>query len=229
MNLHYDLASNEFKDPILYTFRRCPYAIRSRWSLLITNKNFYWREVNLKDKPQQLIDASSKGTVPVLVTNETIIEESKDIVIWAIKNTPYYESYVLYKNYIDELISKNDINFKYHLDRYKYFDRFDLDSKYYHRKKAIALLSEWNNLLSPDHNGNYWLVNGKETIADWCLWPFVRQFRNVDIEYFNSCNSLLKLINWLQFYIGNSKFNILMSKSKPWNRFDKPKHFPSFH
>ena len=223
------------KENILYTFRRCPYAMRARWALLLTRQVVIWREVLLKDKPQELFDISSKGTVPVLLTsNGDIIDESIDIMRWALMTSKSFE--ILCKGdsgleeQIYDLIKKNDGPFKYHLDRYKYANRFNQLELEYHKNSARKILIEWNSkLMSKNNDTACWLVNAKETLADWSLWPFVRQYRNVDPVSFDNDKDLIRLRNWLESYSSNSKFEILMQKSIPWSPDQSPKYFPNLN
>lgn len=113
--------------PILYSFRRCPYAIRARMSLKMAGINYELRNILLKDKPTQMLEVSSKGTVPVLVLEDKVIDESLDVMLWALKQ---YDPLFLLDN-LDkslELIKTNDTSFKIALDRYKYPTRYEDDS-----------------------------------------------------------------------------------------------------
>ena len=120
------------KHNILYSFRRCPYAIRARWALLNTNQVVELREVELKNKPIELIQISKKATVPVLKTNlNKVIDESLDIMIWSIERSNMHSLFgdkVKDKSQeIFSLIETNDNRFKYHLDRFKYASRFNFE------------------------------------------------------------------------------------------------------
>ncbi len=129
--------------PILYTFRRCPFAIRARAALYFSTTKVEIREVVLKNRPIDMLKASKKGTVPVLVLNNKVLDESIEIIIWALKN---YDALNLLNPYEKDkkntlnIISKIDNEFKYHLDRYKYSSRYkediDFKGKYEHRKLA---------------------------------------------------------------------------------------------
>ena len=111
--------------PILYTFRRCPFAIRARLSLAFLGVNYEWREVLLRDKPQELLQVSPKGTVPVLILeNGTVLEESLDIMLWAYKYKPTNKLHT-YSSFQADLIKKNDTDFKPQLDRFKYPERYE--------------------------------------------------------------------------------------------------------
>ena len=210
---------------ILYSFRRCPYAIRARWALLNTNQIVELREVELKNKPSELIEISSKATVPVLkTTSNQIIDESLDIMIWSIKRSNMNS--LLGGNDNDEtkeifsLIETNDQIFKYHLDRYKYASRFNQRELVTHRDSGMEILLSFNNRLKKNSSkgGSLFLVNAKETLADWAIWPFVRQFRIADVKRFDQNNEIIFLRNWLNYFFSHKKYPIAMKKNKPWTK-----------
>ena len=130
--------------PILYSFRRCPYAIRARLAIYVSNTKVELREVKLADKPKELISCSPKGTVPVLqLTDGTIIDESKDIMLWALnKNDPnnWLVSRKVEKQETNRLIDINDNEFKQYLDHYKYADRFPEQTIEYYRQQGEVFL-----------------------------------------------------------------------------------------
>ena len=217
---------------ILYSFRRCPYAIRARWALLNTNQIVELREVELKNKPSELIEISSKATVPVLkTTSNQIIDESLDIMIWSIKRS---NMNALFSNNdkskeIFSLIETNDKVFKYHLDRFKYSSRFNIEESENHREASMEILISLNNRLKGfSRQGKpLFLVDAKETLADWAIWPFIRQFRKVDIATFDQSYEIKFLKNWLNYFLTHKKYPILMKKIKPWNIQNKPIFFGS--
>ena len=121
---------------ILYTFRRCPYAIRARMAISYSNIEVELREISLKDRPKEMYEVSAKGTVPVLITkNKKIIDESLDIMIWAI-NQNKKQNLIDNKNEL-ELISNNDFDFKQWLDKYKYHVRFPDKTREFYREKML--------------------------------------------------------------------------------------------
>ena len=139
---------------ILYSFRRCPYAIRARWALLICEIKVQIREVDLKNKPLEFINISKTKTVPILVkTNKEVIEESLDIIIWALSESKKKQIKNFYipcdkKEEISEIISENDNGFKYHLDRFKYSARFNASEEDYHFLEATKFIKKWNKILT---------------------------------------------------------------------------------
>ena len=154
------------KKHILFSFRRCPFAIRARWAIKMSGIKVEIREVDLKNKPSELIKKSVSNTVPLLILNNgEVIEESLDIIIWALKNSPknYIEKYFdqSRREIILETIHQNDHIFKYHLDRFKYASRFNPNEKEFHFKKAQEFLKKLNIALSQS-NKNRWIIGDKE-------------------------------------------------------------------
>ncbi len=224
------------KDNILYTFRRCPYAMRARWSFIKTKTSFIWREVDLKSKPKELFKISPKGTVPVLINyNGEVIDESVDIMKWVILNSQEsFHDLLRLKNknecsIILNIIKQNDSDFKFHLDRYKYADRDNSNQRDFHRNYATKILREWNSRIEYNmkDSSKIFLVGKYESIADWATWPFVRQFKNVDIEFFNNCSGIDLIQRWLEYYVEDKLFNLLMSRSIPWEESNHPIYFPT--
>ena len=214
---------------ILYSFRRCPYAIRARWALLNTNQIVELREVDLKNKPIELIQISNKATVPVLKTSSNkIIDQSLEIMIWSIERSNRHELLGNSNNdksqEIFSLIENNDKVFKYHLDRYKYASRFNHDESEFHRDSGIKILLSLNNKLKKFSNKGkpLFLVDAKETLADWAIWPFVRQFRIANIKKFDQNHELQFLRSWLNYYFTHKKYQIAMRKNDPWNKKNEP-------
>ena len=216
------------KHNILYSFRRCPYAIRARWALLNTNQVVELREVELKDKPIQLIEISKKATVPVLKTTlNKVIDESLDIMKWSIERSNMHKLFGDNNDKSKEifsLIETNDNQFKYHLDRFKYASRFNFEEADTHRAAAMKILLSLNNRLKEfaTKGEPLFLVDAKETLADWAIWPFVRQFRIADIKNFDQNHEIQYLRSWLNYYFTNDKYPIVMKKNELWRNQNKP-------
>ncbi len=212
---------------ILYSFRRCPYAIRARWALINTNQLVELREVDLMNKPIELIEISKKATVPVLKTNlNKVIDESIDIMIWSIKRSNMY-SLIGDNDKLQEIFSLIEINdkmFKYHLDRFKYSSRFNYKEKETHRNAGIEILISLNNRLKKfsKEGKSLFLIDAKETLADWAIWPFVRQFRIADIKKFDQNNEIRFVKSWLNYFLAHKKYPIVMKKIEPWNKESEP-------
>jgi glutathione S-transferase len=175
--------------PILYSFRRCPYAMRARMALLASGVRCELREISLKQKPAEMLAISPKASVPVLqLPNGEVIDESFDIMHWALRqNDPdqWLDAYSA------DLIAQNDGDFKYHLDRYKYPNRFNSNS-HVHRAAGFAFLETLEILLCK----NDFLCADTPKLADFALMPFVRQFAQTDRAWFDMQPAPL-LQNWL--------------------------------
>ncbi len=202
---------------ILYSFRRCPYAIRARMAIALSTNQCQIREVVLRDRPEHLLEISPKGTVPVLLLdNGELIEESLEIMQWALSG-------ILSASDTDlELIARNDEEFKANLDRYKYPNRFDEedDCKVY-RDAAVSFIETLEQRLTLHHN-----LSGDEIgYCDLAILPFVRQFANTDREWFNSLQLPL-LHDWLERHLKSQLFHSVMPKLKRWLDGDCPIIFP---
>lgn len=194
--------------PRLYTYRRCPYAIRSRLALYQAKIAYEPIEISLKHKSSEFLALSPKGTVPVLVDIDgAVIEESLEIMLWAL-NQHDPECWLLNdENASRKLIDENDFNFKKNLDRYKYNDRFPEHSKEYYRSECEIFL----NLLNDKLQSNNYLMAERISLADAAIFPFIRQFSLVDVDwFFNSKYQELK--KWLNNLINTQMFQEVMMK-----------------
>ncbi|WP_058468232.1 glutathione S-transferase [Fluoribacter gormanii] len=200
--------------PILYTFRRCPYAIRARMALSYSKITVEQREVELKNKPQELLLVSPKGTVPVLVLRDgRVIDESIDIMIWALtQSDPDDWLPIDLKEKCQELIHINDIKFKPILDNYKYPQKSAKKDPLYYREEAKEYLNKLNLLLME----NRFLLSNHISITDVALFPFVRQFYMVDQLWFEQ-SEYKNLLGWLQFFLSSELFLTVMKKT--YNHF----------
>lgn len=210
---------------ILYSFRRCPYAMRARLAIAYSGIQVELREVVLKDKPASLIEISPKATVPVLLTTEqTVIEESIEIMEWALlKNDSenwFQQLSKQQKEHGKTLINDNDGKFKYYLDRYKYADRFPEHSEQYYREQGELFLQKLEDLL----NQHRYLLDDRITWADMAILPFIRQFASVNKAWFDNAH-YPKLQNWLQQFLDSELFKKIMPKFKQWHDGDEPIFF----
>lgn len=205
--------------PILYSFRRCPYAMRARMALAISGTACHIREVKLSHKPAELIAASPKATVPVLVLpGGEVIEESLDIIRWALlQNDP--ESWLGREDRI--LIEANDGPFKHHLDRYKYPNRYACDPLS-HRAAGLAPLAVLEKRLANHQN----LCGEQRGMTDIAIFPFVRQFAQVDRIWFDA-QPLTGLQAWLDRHLASPLFSATMLKLAPWEPSQRPIEFPA--
>ena len=214
---------------ILYSFRRCPYAIRVRWALLICEINVEIREIDLKNKPLDFLNNSKTKTVPILIKkNSEVIEESLEIILWALSESKKEKIKVKYlpenkKEDIFEIINENDNEFKYHLDRFKYATRYNNSNEEFHFTKSIKFIQRWNELLTK----NKYFFGDNPTIADWSIWPFVRQFK-IACESQKRTNFFESSIkNWLDSFENTRKFKSLMYKYELWGPNSTKNYFPS--
>ena len=191
--------------PILYSFRRCPYAIRARMALIYADICVETQEVQLNNKPEHLLLISPKATVPVLqLTNGKVIAESLDIMRWALGlHDP--EKWLRFGNDAEALIKRNDGDFKYYLDRYKYADRYPDFSQDYCRQQAEVFLAELEARLV---NSKY-LCGHSLSIADVAIFPFIRQYAGVDRDGFER-SVFQALTKWLDTLLSLELFTVAM-------------------
>ena len=195
--------------PRLYTYRRCPYAIRSRLALYQAKIDYESIEISLKDKPIDFLALSPKGTVPVLVDNNgKVIEESLEIMIWALNKSDPDNWIINDNNLSQELINENDFSFKKNLDRYKYADRFPEYSKEYYRSQCELFINVLNEKLK---SKNY-LMTEKKTLTNIKKFLFIRQFSLVDEDWFLN-SKYRELKKWLQRFIESQMFKDVMKKN----------------
>ena len=204
--------------PILYSFRRCPYAMRARMAIHASGQKCELREVLLRDKPPSMIEYSLKGTVPVLILQDgNVIDESLDVIDWALNlNDPDNWQRSKDNEKTKELIKINDGEFKHHLDRYKYSKRYDNEDPEFHRKKCLKFIESVNNEL----NNSKYIFDDNISYADIVLLPFIRQFRIADIEWFDSL-PYDNLKKWLSSFLNSSLLNSIMKKYDLWKEGDK--------
>jgi glutathione S-transferase len=195
----------------LYSFRRCPYAMRARMALRYSVVAVDIVEVSLKAKPAEMLALSSKGTVPVLSVDGQVIDESLSIMHWALaQNDPQdwlLKDDPLGPQRIAELIEANDQVFKLHLDHYKYAERYPEQPMEVYRAEGEVFLRRLDELLE----GRDYLLAAHPSLADIALMPFVRQFAHVDREWFGQTR-YLRLQAWLQRFIESDLFTSIMKK-----------------
>ncbi|MBV7525669.1 MULTISPECIES: glutathione S-transferase [Pseudomonas] len=195
----------------LYSFRRCPYAMRARMALRYSGVAVDIVEVSLKAKPAEMLALSGKGTVPVLSVDGRVIDESLDIMRWALaQNDP--QDWLLKDDpvaaeQIAPLIERNEQVFKVHLNRYKYADRYPEQPMEVYRSEGEVFLRRLDQLLE----GRDYLLADHPSLADVALMPFVRQFAHVDREWFGQ-TPYLRLQAWLQRLLESDLFTSIMKK-----------------
>jgi len=204
--------------PVLYSFRRCPYAIRARIAIKVSGQVVELREISLRNKAPEFMQASPKGTVPVLQDGDDIISESFDIMLWALRrNDP--EDWLTGVNM--ELILECDGPFKQALDRYKYATRFGDSDPLEQRGIAAGYLRKLESILSE----NAYLSGHSRGLNDMAIIGFVRQFAAADRVWFNA-EPWPNLRIWLDKYISGQEFSDIMGKYPYWSRNEPVHLFP---
>jgi len=208
---------------ILYSFRRCPYAMRARMALLVSGQRCVVREVVLRDKPEGMIAASPKATVPVLVLPDgAVIDQSIDIMRWSLGNHDPEGWLEDGTAPAEALITDNDGTFKHHLDRYKYAARHDSDP-IEHRNAGMLILGELDQRLAGKDN----LCGDRRSLADIALFPFVRQFAATDQQWFDA-QAAPRLQAWLSRHLGSALFGVAMIKLQQWQLGDEDIIMPDY-
>lgn len=201
--------------PILYTFRRCPYAMRARLAIAVSGVVVEYREIALRNKPQAMLDISPKGTVPVLqLADGRVIEQSVDIMLWALESNDPQQWLHGEKSLSDAakiLIDTNDGAFKFWLDRYKYADRYPEHPAHYYRQQAEKFLQYLESLLEMQA----YLCGAHLSIADMAIFPFIRQFAAVDKTWF-AASDFVRLQKWLDEQLLSDLFSAAMVKRDYW-------------
>lgn len=216
----------ETDQPILYSFRRCPYAMRARMGLQAAGMICELREVVLRDKPPEMLEASPKATVPVLVLPDgTVIDESFDILMWALKQDDPEGWLAPEEGTLADmvnLIECCEADFKPHLDRYKYSNRYEEIDPETHRREAEKFLQVLEDRLS----GRLFLFGSKRALADVAIAPFIRQFANTDRDWFDA-SPYSGLQAWLEHFIQWETFTSVMTKYPQWQPGGVPVMFPA--
>lgn len=206
--------------PVLYSFRRCPYAIRARMALAQAGTEVELREVVLRNKPQALLDASPKGTVPVLVLPDgTVIDESLAIMRWALaQNDPQGWLSSAHEPETTRFIALNDGPFKQALDAYKYPERHLDASSEVHRTRGETLLV---SLLEARLSEQSFLAGEQPGVADAAIFPFIRQWAAVDASWFDA-SPWVCVQRWLHYWQDSSLFLTAMLKLPAWQPDQEP-------
>lgn len=196
---------------ILYSFRRCPWAMRARLALRYSECPVEIREVSLKAKPPELLELSPKGTVPVLSAGDQVLEESLDIMRWALaRHDP--QDWLLRADpqgaqAADALIERNDRVFKVQVNLYKYAERYPQHSREYYRTQAETWLAELDERLAQ----RPYLFAEHPSLADAALLPLMRQFAGVEPDWFASA-PYPHLRGWLQGWLESALFRAIMAR-----------------
>ena len=198
--------------------------MRARMALKLTNIKCEIREVRLNNKPKHMLEVSPKGTVPVLILNDRTIDESMDVIEWALNKKDVFKGN-LNENQIkvsNELIRRFDDKFKYHLDRYKYASRYGDVDEIHHRKKCEKILIEIEDIISDDE----WFFGKKINKLDISILPFIRQFRIADPDWFDNCKGLSKVKNYLHNFLASKILKDVMINYDVWTEESEMSFFP---
>lgn len=211
---------NCLKNPILYSFRRCPYCIRAHMALKYSGQNVILRSVLLSKLPIEVLAVSPQATVPVFVIDETTsMDESWDIMKWALQqNDPdnWLGESNKYQLAAEKLIWVNDNSFKQDLDQYKYAERFPEHTPEYYRARCENFLEQLNTMLEE----NKFLLAECITIADVAVFPFIRQLSMVDKQWFDE-SPYRALQTWLRLLLETVWFRQAFIKHDLWQVGDE--------
>jgi glutathione S-transferase len=202
--------------------------MRARLALAVSQQCVELREVVLKDKPEAMLEASAKGTVPVLLVKTehgkvNVIDESLDIMLWALEQSdPAHWLTALTEDRQTHLalVTHNDTIFKQNLDRYKYADRFPAHSAEHYRSQGEKFLQTLEDKLTQ----NNFLFGSKPMLSDFAIFPFIRQFAFVDKAWFDQ-SPYPKLQTWLRYFLDSALFKQIMPKFKQWVPGEAPIFF----
>ena len=215
----YHRAMNEL--PIVYSFRRCPYAMRARMAMARAGSGARLREVVLRDKPEAMLDVSPKGTVPVLVLpNGEVIDESLDVMIWALSQDDP-DSWLADRDNCLAWIERSDHEFKGWLDKYKYANRHPEQTELWYREQGEQFIQAMESQLS----NNQWLGGSHCRLCDVAVFPFIRQFAGVDPAWWQSA-PYPSTRAWLDRWLKDPLFASVMKKYPQWQPGDQEPLFP---
>ena len=213
--------------PILYSFKRCPYAMRARMALYLSKTVVELREVSLRNKPQSMLEISPKGTVPVLLLDDgSVIDESIEIIEWCIKKKKDIFKDTLNKDqelFAEDAIHLFDKKFKFHLDRYKYAKRYEDVDEILHRQSCVEILKNIEKEIS---NKKFFYTNHVNKI-DICILPFIRQFRIANPEWFDNHNEFPKVQKLLNNFLHSSILEEIMVTHEEWKKDNSAIFFPT--
>ena len=203
--------------PVLYSFRRCPYAMRARLAVASAGIEVELREILLRDKPAVFLAASPSATVPCLVTDSGVIDESLDVMLWALRqNDP--EGWLQMPEAGHDWIAQADGPFKQALDRTKYANRYPGTDPESQRDAAAGFLSDLDQAIDE------WIFD-RPSLADFAILPFVRQFAFIDKGWFDA-QPWPRLQGWLERFLVSERFEQIMDKYPQWREGDAPVSFP---
>ena len=208
--------------PILYSFRRCPYAIRARMAIFMAGITCELREVLLSDKPDELIEISPKATVPVLCLGGKVIDESLDIIKWS---RSFNDQLLLpdkkSQAHTLEIIDIFDTKFKLNLDKYKYPDPKKHDSLN-NRQNCLDMLRNMDHYFISDP----WFYGDRPSLLDIAILPFIRQYRNIDADWFDKVSDIPNVKKCVNHFLQSKELESVMRKYDQWRSGSNPVYFP---
>ena len=205
--------------PVLYSFRRCPFAMRARMALVYSGIQVELREVELSDMPESMLRLSPKATVPVLVLGDgQVIDESLDVMLWSLAQADP-DQWLDIDETSSQLIRRSDEEFKPLLDCYKYADRHPQLTPLEHRARAEVFVDELNQLL----NRHAYLSGDQCRLTDMAIFPFIRQFAGVDAAWFDS-SQYSSVRSWLNGLLASDSFQRIMNKNPFWQPGNEPRY-----
>ena len=198
--------------------------MRARMALQLAGIKCELREVRLNNKPDHMLEVSSKGTVPVLILEDKVIDESNDIINWVLDEHNIFDVNITVEqlNLTEDLIKLYDEEFKFHLDRYKYATRYENSDAELHRSKCLEMLVNLEKIV---HDNN-WIFGEDINKLDISILPFIRQFRIADPEWFDSQEGIKKLQNVLNNFLESKLFKDTMHAYDVWKKDSEPVFFP---
>ncbi len=205
--------------PILYSFRRCPYAMRARLAIASAGIQCELREILLRDKAPEFLEASPKGTVPVVVDDGVVIDESYDVMFWALRQNDPEDWLSVSQSGLD-LVAECDGSFKQALDRYKYPNKFGSNAEE-SRAQGSVFLDKLDSILAK----NAHLGGERASLVDFAILPFIRQFANTDRAWFDD-QDWPHLLRWLNDFLESDRFKSIMDKHPKWVSGDAVTVFP---
>jgi glutathione S-transferase len=199
--------------------------MRARIALKLANIQCELREVRLNNKPDHMLEISPKGTVPVLILEDKVIDESIEIINWVLDKIDVFKGNIdqTQIELTESLISIFDDKFKYHLDRYKYSNRYKDSDLEFHRNACFQILLELENIIASDA----WIFGDKLNKLDISILPFIRQYKIADIIWFDAQSDINKVQKILNNFIDSSLFKEIMLNYEEWDEISDPIYFPS--
>ena len=211
--------------PVLYSFKRCPYAMRARMALKLADIKCELREVRLNNKPNHMLQVSPKGTVPILILKDNVIDESIEIINWVLTKADLFKNDISQDqmDLSEEIILIFDNKFKYHLDRYKYSTRYEDEDIEFHQNKCLNILHDLEKIIS---NGD-WIFGDKLNKLDISILPFIRQFRIADSEWFDKQKEIKRVQRVLNNFLESKLFKDIMYAYDLWKEGSEVIFFPN--